>query len=213
MDRTAGDPAGVVGGKEGNYSADVVGLRETLQSRHVERVVAACIGLGEVGRVGLNDTWGDGIHPDATSSEDGREMLHQRIDGAFRRGVGRQRADDGTRRKRGQQGDAASFVQDRQKLLHEEEGRPGIDDEEMIEILNRVVLDGGGLGSTGIGDEDIQPVAHDGPNLFSELVRPVGRRGIGGDGIGTAAGLADFRRSRSRSSSFWHRCCGCSSPR
>ena len=37
MDRIAGDPAGVVGGKEGDHAADVVRLGEALQGLHTER--------------------------------------------------------------------------------------------------------------------------------------------------------------------------------
>jgi hypothetical protein len=32
-------------------------------------LLAACIGLGEVRHVGLDDTWSDGIHPDGANSE------------------------------------------------------------------------------------------------------------------------------------------------
>jgi hypothetical protein len=84
-------------------------------------------------------------------------------------------------------------MQDGKKLLHEEEGCADIDGEEVVEILDRILLDRCGLGCACIGDEDIQAIAHDGANLFGELVRPVRCCQIGGDSDGAAAGLADFR--------------------
>jgi hypothetical protein len=84
-------------------------------------------------------------------------------------------------------------MQDRQKLLHEKEGRADIDGEEVVEILYRILLDRCGLRCACIGDEDIQAIAHDGANLFGELVRPVRRCQIRGDYVAAAAGLADFR--------------------
>ena len=59
-----------------------------------------------------------------------------------------------------------------------------------------VLLDRCRLGDAGIGDEDVQTIAHDGADLLGELVWPVRRGEIGGDGIGAAAGLADFRDDR-----------------
>jgi hypothetical protein len=87
------------------------------------------------------------------------------------------------RGERREENDAASFLHDRQELLHEEEGRPDVDGEEIVEILNRIVLDRCGFGDTGIGD-DVQTIAHDGADLPGEVVWPVRRGEIGGDGVG-----------------------------
>ena len=89
-------------------------------------------------------------------------------------------------------------------MLHEEERCADVYAKEAIEILDRVVLDRRRPGDAGIGDKNVQPIAHDRTNLLGELVRPVGRGEIGGDGIGAAAGLADlsddgFRRLRAAS--------------
>jgi hypothetical protein len=123
-------------------------------------------------------------------------VLHQRVDGPLCRGVGRERADNGMARERRKQDDAATAAEDRQELLHEEEGRPDVDGEKIVEFLNRIVLDRCGLGDAGIGDEDIQTIAHDGADLLGEPVRPVRRGEIGGDGVGAAAGLTDCRDDR-----------------
>src|SRR5882672_777262 len=49
-----------------------------------------------------------------------------------------------------------------------------------------------GFRDSGIGNEDIQAVADHGTNLFGQLVRTVRRGQIGGNGVGAAAGLANF---------------------
>jgi hypothetical protein len=84
-------------------------------------------------------------------------------------------ADSGMGRERRKQDDAATAAEDRQELLHKEEGCPDVDGEEIVEILNRIVFDRCGLGDAGIGDEDIQTIAHDGADLLGELVRPIRR--------------------------------------
>jgi len=89
-------------------------------------------------------------------------------------------------------------MQDRQKLLHEKERRAHVDREETIEILDAGLFDRRVLGDTGIGNEDIQAITDDGPDLPGELVRPVGRGEIGRDDIGAAAGPADFRNNSFR---------------
>jgi hypothetical protein len=139
---------------------------------------------------------GDGIDANAARAKHESEVLHQRVDGPLRRGVRRKRADSGMGRERRKQDDTATAAEDRQELLHKEEGCPDVDGEEIVEILNRIVFDRCGLGDAGIGDEDIQTIAHDGADLLGELVRPIRRGEIGSDGVGAAAGLADFRDDR-----------------
>jgi hypothetical protein len=62
-----------------------------------------------------------------------------------------------------------------------------VDGEEIVEIFNRGVLDRRSLGHALIRDQDIQPIADDIANLFSELVRAVRSGEIGGGSIGAAA--------------------------
>jgi hypothetical protein len=50
----------------------------------------------------------------------------------------------------------------------------------LSKILDRGVLDGRRLRDSGIGDQDVQPVADHSADLLSELVRPVRRRKIRG---------------------------------
>ena len=119
-------------------------------------------------------------------------MLRQRIDGSLGRSVSGQRADGGPRRERPQEHDAAPLMQDRQKLLHEEEWRADVDCEERVEILDRVFLDRRRLGDAGVGDENVQPWGHDCADLLGQLVRAVRRREIARDGVGAASGLADL---------------------
>ena len=69
--------------------------------------------------------------------------------------------------------DAASLMQDRQKLLHKEKWRVDISSEQLIEILDRGVLDCRGLRDPGVGDKNVQAITHDRANLLREPVRPV----------------------------------------
>jgi hypothetical protein len=87
------------------------------------------------------------------------------------------------------------FAHDRQQLLNEER-RADVDGEEPVEILDRGLLDGCRLGDSGIGDEDVQPVANYRVDLLGELVCPVRRGKISGDSISTTAGLADLGDDR-----------------
>ena len=69
--------------------------------------VAALFGLGEVRHVGVDHAGRDGIDADAARAERRGEVLHQRVDGALGRCVGRQRADGGARAERRDEHDAA----------------------------------------------------------------------------------------------------------
>jgi hypothetical protein len=75
MDRIAGDPAGVVGGEEGDHAADVVRLGEALQGLHAEREIPARIGLGEVRHIGLDHARGDGVDSNAARAKHEGEVL------------------------------------------------------------------------------------------------------------------------------------------
>ena len=60
------------------------------------------------------------------------------------------------------------------------------------EIGRRRFFDAGCLRHSGIGDEDIEPVADNGANLLGKLIWTVGGGEIDCDRIGVAAGLADL---------------------
>src|SRR3984893_12984831 len=68
-DRVAGDPAGVVGGEEGDHAADVIRLGEALQGLHAEREIPARLRLREVSHVGLHHAWGDGVDANAARAK------------------------------------------------------------------------------------------------------------------------------------------------
>jgi len=119
-------------------------------------------------------------------------MLHQRVDGAFGRRIGRNRAGGSAGRERGDKNDAAALHHDRKQLLHQKEWRADIDREQRVEIRNRGVFDGRGLGDPGIGDQNVEPLADNTAGLFGELVRAVRRGEIGSDRLGAAARQADF---------------------
>ena len=65
--------------------------------------------------------------------------------------------------------------------------------EKIVEILERRVLDFRSFGNAGIGDENVEPFAHDSAHILGELVWCVGLGEIGGKRFGAAASLADFR--------------------
>jgi len=119
-------------------------------------------------------------------------VLHHRIDGAFGGRVSVDRPDRGARRERGQEHDTATLPENRQKLLHKKERRAHIDGEQTIEILDSRLFDRGRLRDAGVRDEDVQSIADNGANLSRQYVRSVGRGQIGADGVGSAAGMADF---------------------
>ena len=118
-------------------------------------------------------------------------MPDQRGDGALGRGVGRQRVDPTMSDDRGQGRNAAPRAHDRQQLLDKEIGRVDIDGKQIVEIGHCGVLDRRDLRDAGIGHEDVQTIAHDGPDLLGEPVGPVGRGKNGGYGVGATASLAD----------------------
>src|SRR5882757_11207125 len=108
-DGIARDPSGVLGCQEGDHATDVVGPREALQRLHAQRDVAARACLGEVQHVRLDDTGRDGIDADTTFAELRSEMLYQSVDGALGcciRGFG---SNNGSRRERREENDAASL--------------------------------------------------------------------------------------------------------
>ena len=85
-----------------------------------------------------------------------------------------------------------SLAADRQQLLHQKERRADIDGEQRVEILDRGVLDGGGFGDAGIGDKNVEPVAHDVRTCSASLCGPSGAARSAADGLSAAAGLADL---------------------
>ena len=82
------------------------------------------------------------------------------------------------------------FDQNRQQLLHQKEGRTYIDGEQLIEILNGGIFDGGGFRHARVSDKDIEPIADDIAGQFRKLVRPVSRRQIGPDRVTATASFA-----------------------
>jgi hypothetical protein len=87
--RTASTTIKSTRSEEGDHTADVVRLSETLQGLHAERVVPAGIRLGEVRHVCLDNSWRDGVYAEAAAAEHEGEVLHQRVDGALSRCIGR----------------------------------------------------------------------------------------------------------------------------
>jgi C4-dicarboxylate-specific signal transduction histidine kinase len=83
MDGVPGDPPGIFGCKEGDDTADVVGLRKTLQRLHAQGEVTTSVCLGEIRHVRLNNTGCYGIDADAACAKHRGEMLHQSVDGAL----------------------------------------------------------------------------------------------------------------------------------
>ena len=75
-------------------------------------------------------------------------------------------------------------------MLDEKEGGANVDGEQLIEILNGGIFDGGGFRDARIGDKDIEAIADDVAGEFRKLVRPVSRRQIGRDCVTAAASFA-----------------------
>jgi len=68
VDGIAGDPAGMVGGQEGNDATDVVGLCKAFKRLHAQREVSARVCLGEVRHVRLDDARRHCIDADAAAA-------------------------------------------------------------------------------------------------------------------------------------------------
>jgi hypothetical protein len=116
-------------------------------------------------------------------------MLHQRVNGALARCIGRDRPDDAARPQRRKKNDAATPRQNRKRLLDQKEGSANVDGEQLIEILNGGIFDGGRFRDPRISGKDIEAIADDIAGEFRKLVRPIGRRQIGRHRVSAAATL------------------------
>src|ERR1700676_27083 len=96
--RVTGDPAGLVGGEKYDSGAYVIRLGDTFQCLDAQCEVATGIAPYEVGQVGVDHTWRDGIDADAAVAQGRREVLHERIDRTLGGRIGGQRADSRMRR-------------------------------------------------------------------------------------------------------------------
>jgi hypothetical protein len=96
-DGIAGDPPRVLRGEERHNRADIIGLADPLECLHAENEGLALVGLDEVRHFGVDHARRDRVNADAPRPERRREVLHQRVDRAFRGRVGRQGADGGVR--------------------------------------------------------------------------------------------------------------------
>jgi hypothetical protein len=77
-------------------------------------------------------------------------------------------------------------------LLHQEERRADVHGEEVVEVLERGLLDARRLRDAGVGGQDIEPVADNGAHPLGKRVRTVRLPQVGADLLGPAASLADF---------------------
>ena len=75
-------------------------------------------------------------------------------------------------------------------MLDEKEGGANVDGEQLIEILNGGIFDGGGFRDPRISDKNIEAIADDVAGEFRQLVRPICRRQIGRDCVTAAASFA-----------------------
>ena len=66
---------------------------------------------------------------------------------------------------------AGSLFQDRDQLLDQKKRGPHVDGEERVEVFDRCLLDRGGFGHSGVGDQNIEPFADDFMHLGGKLVR------------------------------------------
>ena len=70
MYRLARDPASTLGSKESDDTADIVGLRKSLQRLHAKHSSASGVVLhDETGHVGFDDPGRDGIDADTAVSQ------------------------------------------------------------------------------------------------------------------------------------------------
>ena len=145
MDCIAADPPGIFRCQEGDDATDIVRLRQTLESLHAQREIAAGVRFGEVRHIGLDHTGRHRIDADPAGAKQRGKMLHQRVNGALRCCIGWDRPDNAACRERRDENDTASFRQDRKQLLDEKEGGANVDGEQLIEILNGGIFDGGGF--------------------------------------------------------------------
>jgi hypothetical protein len=142
------------------------------------------------------------ITPGATAltrmprAEGSSEILHQRVDGALRAGVSRQRADRRPRSERRQEHDGAAAAEHRQQLLEEKIRGADVDGEEIIEVLDRDVLEPRRVGNPRVRHDDVEPVADQAAHLRGKPVGAVRGGEVGGDSIGAPAGRANLADDR-----------------
>jgi hypothetical protein len=74
----AGDPAGIVGGKESDDRTNIFGLGQTLDGLHAQRKIPTGVCLGEIRQVGFDDSGGYGVDPDSARAKRGGEVFYQR---------------------------------------------------------------------------------------------------------------------------------------
>ena len=123
-------------------------------------------------------------------------MLHERVDGALGRGIGRQLADSRARCQRRCHHDTGAFAHQGQQLLHQEERCADVDSEHAVEVFDGLRLDAGGYRNAGVGDKNVELAANELADFRREFVRAIGRQQVGADSIGLAAGFAYFGDQR-----------------
>ena len=97
---------------------------------------------------------------------------------------------NGARRERREENDAASLRQDRKELLHKKERCADVDCEELIEILDRRFLDGCRFQNAGIGDKDVQAISDNAAGPPGKLAGAVRGGEVGRYGIRATTGFA-----------------------
>jgi hypothetical protein len=120
-------------------------------------------------------------------AQGGGEVCDNRIDRPLGRRIGRERANRSPSGEGRQEDNAAALSQDRQRLLDQEERRPDIDGEELIEVLDSIIFDRFDFGDACIDHQDIEPAADDAADVGGQ---------VRGHGVHPAAGGADLLHHR-----------------
>ena len=119
-------------------------------------------------------------------------MLHQRVDGALGRSIRRQGPDRGVRRQRGQQNDAAAFPRIGSNCWTRKNGARTLTAKSLSKSSTVVssIVAAFETPALAIRMSRRSPTIRE---PASPAWAPVRRGEVGGDGIGAAAGLPDFR--------------------
>jgi len=119
-------------------------------------------------------------------------VFHEPVDRALRSRIGRKPSGRGMRCERREQDDAAALPRIGSNCWTRKNGARTLTAKSLSKSSTVVSSIVAAFEILALATRNIQPVADHGADLLGELVRPVRRRKISGDGVSTSAGLADL---------------------
>jgi hypothetical protein len=196
VDEGARDPAGLVGGEEGDDVGDVTGLADPVEGRQLGHRLDG-LGVVEEGAAVVGDARRHAVDRDAARGEDPGQVEGELLDRALGHGVGQLVGDGGAGDARGDVHDAPAAGHLPDRALHDEVRRLGVHGEVAVELLGGEVLRRGARRGDGrVVDQDVEAgvagaLLQAAFEAEEEFVHVAGDAEFGADGEGAAAFLLD----------------------